>query len=159
MSCDCGSRRRPAPAGFTLVELIVVLAIAGIVAALSAPTLLTFWHASTLQAATRELASAINLGRQLAISTKTSVCVELSATRLRLRMGGCGGEVWRGAVTDGAGAINIFGAADVDAVANGRVVFTALGAASPAATYTLTHARTRASRAVVVAASGRISVE
>jgi hypothetical protein len=38
-------------------------------------------------------------------------------------------------------------------------VFTTLGAASPAATYTLRHARSHASRTVVVAGSGRISVE
>ncbi|HEY7518967.1 MAG TPA: GspH/FimT family pseudopilin [Methylomirabilota bacterium] len=145
--------------GFTLVEVTVILGIAAVLAAISAPTLLSYWDSAALHAAARELASTINLGRQLAISTKTPVCVEVSATAARLRVGGCAGTAWTGAVTDGSGAIHVSGAAILQVSSNSRVVFTALGAAIPAATYTLTHTRTKASRSVVVAASGRVSVE
>jgi len=145
--------------GFTLVELAVVLSIAGILAAVSAPALLSYWDSAALHAAARELASTINLGRHVAIATKTPVCVEVTGAALRFRMGGCAGHAWTGAVTDASGAIHVSGEATLHASSNARLVFTALGAASPSATYTLTHTRTRASRSVVVAASGRISVE
>jgi Tfp pilus assembly protein FimT len=145
--------------GFALAELIVILAIAGVLATLVAPTLWSYARTATLQAAARELTTSINLGRQIAISRNTTVCVEVATgTNIRLRTGGCGGEIWTGPGTDASGAIKISdsGALRISTTAN--VVFTSLGAASPAGTYTLTNPVTNATRAVVVAASGRVSV-
>ena len=94
--------------GFTLAELMVVLAITGALATLVAPTLLSYARTAALQAAARELATSINLARQIAISRNTTVCVELAAPAyLRLKTGGCSGPVWTGAGTDGSGAIKI----------------------------------------------------
>jgi Tfp pilus assembly protein FimT len=152
MSPGCGG-------GFTLIELTVVLGITATVAVLAAPTVLGYWDSWTLQAGARELATAINLGRQLAIATRTSVCVDLNGASLRFRVGGCAGDVWKGPVTDTAGTIRISDPTTLDVSSNGRPVFTTLGAASPGATYTVRHSRTHASRTVVVAGSGRISVE
>lgn len=145
--------------GFSLVELTIVLAITATVAVLVAPTLLTYWDTWSLQAGARELATAINLGRQLAIASRTSICVDLNGASLRFRVGGCGGSVWRGPVTDASGSIRISDPTMLAVSSSGRPVFTTLGAASPGATYTLRHARTHASRTVIVAGSGRISVE
>jgi prepilin-type N-terminal cleavage/methylation domain-containing protein len=145
--------------GFSLIELTVVLAITATVAVVAAPTLLSYWDSWSLQAGARELASAINLGRQLAIATRSPICVDVNGTHLRFRVGGCAGDVWTGPLTDTSGSIRISDPSTLAISSNGRLVFTTLGAASPAATYTLRHARTQASRAVVVAASGRISVE
>jgi len=145
--------------GFTLIELSVVLAITATVTVVAVPTLLSYWDSWSLQAAARELASAINLGRQLAIATRHPVCVDVSGTNLRFRVGGCAADVWTGPSTDASGSIRISDPSTLALSANARLVFTTLGAASPAATYTLRHARTRVSRTVVVAASGRISVE
>ena len=145
--------------GFTLVELMVVLAVAGALATLVAPTLSSYARTAALQAAARELATSINLGRQLAISRNIAVCVEVaSATNIRLRTGGCGGVIWTGPGTDGAGAIRISdpGALQLSSTAN--VVFTSLGAATPAGTYTLTNPTNNTTRTVVVAATGRVSV-
>ena len=160
---------RPAPGGrrigsrfadaFTLVELTVVLAITATVTVAAVPTLARYWDNWSLQAGARQLASTINLGRQLAIATRSPVCVDLNATGLRFRVGGCAGDVWTGPVTDASGTILVSDPATLAVSANARLVFTTLGAASPAATYTLRHARTHASRTVVVAGSGRISVE
>jgi Tfp pilus assembly protein FimT len=129
------------------------------VAILATPTLLTYWDTWSLQAGARELAVAINLGRQLAISSRTSICVDLSGAHLRFRVGGCAGDVWHGPITDASGSIRISDPATLGVSSNGRPVFTTLGAASPGATYTVRHARTHASRTVVIGGSGRISVE
>jgi Tfp pilus assembly protein FimT len=138
---------------------MIVLAVTAITAVLATPTLLSYWDTWSLQAGARELASAINLGRQLAIAMRTPVCVELVGGDLRYRVGGCAGNVWTGPATDAAGTVRISEATPLELSSNGRPVFTTLGAASPGATYTLRHARTRASRTVVVAGSGRVSVE
>src|SRR3989442_7872359 len=82
--------------GFALPELMVVAAIAGVLAVLAAPTLVSYARASTLQAGARELATVINLGRQIAITQNTAVCVEVAGTNVRLRTGGCGGGRWGG---------------------------------------------------------------
>ena len=145
--------------GFSLVELTVILAITAAVTLVAAPTLLSYWDSWTLQAAARELASAMNLGRQLAIATRSPVCIDVNGTNLRLRVGGCAGDAWTGPLTDAAGRIRISDPATLALSSNARLVFTTLGAASPAATYTLRHARTQVSRTVVVAGSGRITIE
>jgi prepilin-type N-terminal cleavage/methylation domain-containing protein len=145
--------------GFSLVEVMVVVAIIAALGVAATPSLLSYWHTAALQAGAKELSTVMNLARQLAISRKTTVCVDVAGTNVRLRVGGCTGQLWIGPVTDTAGVLRIADPAALDISANARVVFTPLGAASPSATYTVTHARTQASRAVVVAASGRISVE
>ena len=145
--------------GFTLLELMIVLAIGAALTALATPTLLSYWDSWSLQAGAREVASIVNLGRQLAIATRTAVCVDLDGASLRFRIGGCAGPVWRGSVTDAAGTIRLSDTNLLELSSNGRPVFTTLGAASPGATYTVWHARTHASRTVVVAGSGRITVE
>jgi len=149
----------PPDVGFTLIELMIVLAIGVVLTALATPTLLSYWDSWSLQAGARELASTINLGRQLAIATRTAVCVDLNGGNLRFRVGGCAGTVWTGSATDAAGTIRLADATLLELSSNGRPVFTTLGAASPGATYTVRHARTHASRTVVVAGSGRITVE
>jgi len=123
-----------------------------------APTLLGFARASALQAGARELATAINLGRQIAISRNTTVCVEVVGTNIRLRTGGCGGTIWTGPGTDGAGVITLSAPSTLHISATANVIFTNLGAASPAGTYVVTNPANNGSRSVVVAATGRVSV-
>ena len=145
--------------GFTLAEIIVVLAITGALATLVTPALSSHARTAALQAAARELATSINLGRQVAISRNTTVCVEVaSLTNIRLRTGGCGGAIWTGPGTDGSGAIKISDSSTLQISTTANVVFTNLGAASPAGTYTLTNPVNNGTRTVVVAATGRVSV-
>jgi prepilin-type N-terminal cleavage/methylation domain-containing protein len=145
--------------GFALAELMVVLAIAGTLAMLVAPTLSSYASTAALQTAARELATTINLGRQIAISRNTTVCVEVaSAKNIRLRTGGCGGPAWTGPGTDGSGAIRISDTSALQISTTANVVFTSLGAATPAGTYTLTNPTSNGTRTVVVAATGRVSV-
>src|SRR5262245_41383189 len=138
---------------------MVVLPIGGGVATLVTTALASYARTATRQATARELATSINLGRQLAISRNTSVCVELaSPTQLRLRTGGCAGSIWTGPGTDASGAIKISDAVALRISTTANVVFTGLGAATPAGTYTLTNPANNGTRTVVVAATGRVSV-
>jgi type II secretion system protein H len=144
--------------GFTLVELMVVMTIGGVLAALAAPTLMSYLRTSALQAGARELATVINLGRQIAITQNTAVCVEVIGGSIRLRNGGCGGTIWTGPGTDGTGSIKISESSGLRISTAANIVFTALGAASPAGTFTVTHPADGGTRTVVVAATGRVSV-
>jgi prepilin-type N-terminal cleavage/methylation domain-containing protein len=145
--------------GVTLVELAVVLSLLGVLAGFATPMLLTYWQTVALQTGAREVAGAIGLARQLAVSRRTTVCVDAGSDGLRLRLGGCHGVAWTGPLSDSSGMIALSDRASLQLASNAKVVFTPLGAATPSGTYTLTHARTRASRAVVVAGSGRVSVQ
>jgi prepilin-type N-terminal cleavage/methylation domain-containing protein len=144
--------------GVTLVELMVVMAIGGVLAILGAPTLVTYMRTSVLQAGARELATAISLGRQLAITQNIAVCVEASGGVVRFRTGGCGGPIWTGPGTDGTGGIKISKSSGLRISTAASIVFTTLGAASPAGTFTVTHPVDGGTRTVVVAATGRVSV-
>ena len=140
------------------MELLLVVAIGGLLAVLVAPTLIGFAQTSALQAGARELATMINLGRQVAISHNTPVCVEAVGVGVRLKLGGCGGTIWTGPGTGGTGVIQLSDPNAFRIAATANVVFTNLGAASPAGTYTVTNPVTNRTRAVVVAATGRVSV-
>jgi len=145
--------------GFTLAELLVVIAMIGILSILVTPALIGYWNASTLQAGAEELATAVNRGRQLAIAQNTTVCVQLSGTSITMRTGGCGGTLFTGAGTNASGVISLASGMQVSFGSGTSLVFTNLGAASPAATFNVTHPATGRTRSVVVAASGQVRVQ
>jgi prepilin-type N-terminal cleavage/methylation domain-containing protein len=143
--------------GFGLAELMAVLAIVGIVSVLGAPTLVNYWHASTLQAGAEELAMVVSRGRQLAIAQNNTVCVQVTGTSVRHLVGGCSGTVWTGAGTSSAGVITLTSSLQVSGGTS--AIFTSLGGASTTATYTVTHPTTGKTRSVAVLSSGRVSVQ
>jgi prepilin-type N-terminal cleavage/methylation domain-containing protein len=143
--------------GYTLAELLVVMAILGIIGATSVPWLITYWRSATLRAAAEELAAGLNRGRQLAIAQNMSVCVELVASKYRYRLTGCSGTPWTGPGTDASGYHRL--ANDVTLTTNANPVFGSLGAASPGATFTITNPQGGATRSVVVSVSGRVQVQ
>jgi Tfp pilus assembly protein FimT len=135
---------------------MVVMAITGIVAAASVPWLITYWRAATTKAAAEELAAGLNSARQLAIAKAQSVCVEVSGGKYRFRTGGCSGTIWTGT---GTGANGFFALANqATLTANANPVFDYLGAATPAATFTITSAQGGTSLKVVVSGSGRVRI-
>ena len=69
VSCDTCHIRR----AFTLVEMLAVIVILGILAALLVPSLKNFGHADAMTAATRQMLDDIGRTRQLAISQHTTV--------------------------------------------------------------------------------------
>jgi len=75
--------RRLGVRGVGLAELIVVVAILGLLAAIGVPYLVSYWQASTLTAGAQELQTILNGARQLAIRNNTSVCVKRNTTSMQ----------------------------------------------------------------------------
>ena len=144
--------------GFALIELMLMVAITGVLAVLVAPALIGYARTSALQAGARELATVLNLGRQIAITQNIAVCVEVIGAAIRFRQNGCGGTAWTGPGTDGTGIIRISEPSTFLVRSTANVVFTSLGAASPAGTYFMTNPVSGGTRTVVVAATGRVSI-
>src|SRR5712664_377314 len=91
--------------GFSLPELLVLLAVVGILATMSTPLFLSYYRTAQVRGAASDIAAYLNQGRQLALQRNTNVCVHITATTIRYNLGGCGGAVWIGAGTDAAGNI------------------------------------------------------
>lgn len=167
--------RRLDARGFSLAELIIVVAVIGVLAAIGMPTFLSYWKTATIKAAAQEVVAALNVGRQLAIKENLSVCVKTDAgtgayaTKLRYVLGGCGSGtlvacatnpatpcVWTGAGTDPDGYVTL--ANRMEANASSEVLFSYLGAATTAGTYTVRETDTTSPTATVtVAGSGRVT--
>ena len=95
--------------GFSLAELVVVMAVIGIVTVLAVPMMMSYWRTSTLMAGAREFATALNGARELAIRENRNVCVTTDGTRLQYRLDTCVAATWKGPVTDSGGNIIIGG--------------------------------------------------
>lgn len=142
--------------GFTAPEILLVIAGLGLLSALAAPSMLRELRAAKLRGAADQVATLLNQGRQLAISQGESVCVGVSGHAIQYRIGGCHGRAWTGPGTDATGRLPLV--EGVAVAASAQPVFSALGGATPAASFTLTHSPDGARLTVVLAASGRIRV-
>jgi len=144
--------------GFSAVELLVVVALIGLVATLASPTLFSYWRAAKLSAGAVELQTVLNRGRQEAIRRNDSVCVEHVAPRIRLRLSTCGGSVITLPGTDGNGWFALVN--DIEVSGNtANVAFTYLGAASVSGRYTVRNrAYTAQTTTVSVGSSGRVTI-
>jgi Tfp pilus assembly protein FimT len=143
-------------AGFSLAEVALVVGIMGILTVLATPMFLRYYNSAQLTVAARQVASTLNQARQLAISQNAAICVHNSSTALHFHQGGCAGATWIGPGTNASGQMALPAGFTMTATASPQ--FTYLGAASPAATYTLTHTQTSTTLTVTVAGSGRITV-
>lgn len=136
----------------------MTLALVALLSTIAVPSLIGYWHASTLGAGAFELAGAINRARQLAISLNAPVCVAVGASAVRLESvsaNACTGVPFPGA---GPVVLELANGLVVES-AGPKVIFTSLGAATPGGSYTVAHPVTGARRRVVVAVSGRVSIQ
>ena len=154
--------RRLGPEGFTLTDLAITLAVISIVATLAFPYFQTFLRAARVKAGAQELSAIIGGARQLAIARNTLVCVTLSGNQARYMLNtsaACtGGTAYTGPITQSDGTIPLTNQMQISGT-TANVVFTNLGAASTAGTYTVRDPSTNQTLNVVVAASGRVTIQ
>jgi type IV fimbrial biogenesis protein FimT len=142
--------------GFSMAELVTVVGVIAVIMAAAAPFFLSYLRTSALRTGAEEMATVLNRARQIAIRDNTSLCVTNNATSVQLHLASCGGTIWTGPGTDTTGVITL---ANGITVASGQnVVFTYLGTASTAGTYTVTNPRDGRTMSVSVAASGRVAI-
>ena len=144
-------------AGFSLMELIVVIGVIAIIMAASAPFFLSFLRTSALRTGAEEMVTVLHRARHLAIRDNTSMCVTNDGTRVQYRIATCGGTVWTGPGTDAAGFIRLV---NNITVGGPNVVFTYIGTAPMAGTvtYTATNPQDLRTLSVIVTPSGRVSI-
>jgi Tfp pilus assembly protein FimT len=138
------------------MELIVVIGVIGIIMAASAPFFLSFLRTSALQTGAEEMATVLNRARQLAIRDNANMCVTNDGTRVQYHIATCGGTVWTGPGTDVVGFIRL--ANNITVASGQNVVFTYIGTATVAGTYTVTNPQDSRTMSVIVAPSGRVSI-
>jgi prepilin-type N-terminal cleavage/methylation domain-containing protein len=151
--------------GFSATELVVVVAVIGILMAVAMPFFISFLRTSRLRAGAEEMVTVLGQARQLAIRNNRRVCVTIvnvDATRTAIQYlvgtaADCsGGTIWTGPSTDGAGFIQLGNGITVTSAQN--AVFTYIGTAELAGgTYTVTNPQNASTLSVSVAPSGRIS--
>ncbi len=94
---EIGCRRQPSDArgvlsltGFTVLELLVVMVIMGMVIAMSVPAISGHLRGARLRGGAQEVASALRMARQLAITKRAIYTVDCNITNreFRVRYGG-----------------------------------------------------------------------
>ena len=146
----------PSRAGWSLIELAVVMAVIGTLFSFALPAFVNYYQTAQVRGAASDVAAYINQGRQLAIQLNCSVSVVIAPAGISLnRQANCQTSgVWIGAGTDGAGNIPVPDGITLTPTAT--PIFTSLGAAAPAATVTVSNGTH--SLNVLVSASGRVTV-
>lgn len=144
--------------GFSLGELLVIVAIIGIVSVLATPAFISYSQAARLKGGAQELATILNQARQVAITRNTTACMKRSGEKVGFVIGSCVGTNWKGPGTDSGGWFTLTEDVQVSAAPAADVVFTHLGTASTAGTYTVRNPATNRTMSVIVALSGRITI-
>ena len=141
--------------GFTLVELMVALAVIGIVSIAATPLFMTFLRASETRGASQELATLLNQARQFAIARNEKYQVEIDVPGNRLRfVRTLDSTAWIGPGTDGQGFRRLQNLSRLTC-ANANPTFNPLGTAA-GGTITVQNAQGTSSLNVIVSSSGRI---
>jgi prepilin-type N-terminal cleavage/methylation domain-containing protein len=147
-------RRRHA--GYSVIEILLVVGIIGILTVIATPTFLGYYQGAQLRVAAEEVAAFLNQGRQLAIVQNGSICVHSSSTAMHYRQGTCAGTTWTGPGTDASGSIAVPAGITLSTTAD--PIFNYVGGSTTGATYTITHTQPNTLVHVVVALSGRVSI-
>ena len=146
--------------GFSLAELVVVMAVFGLTSAAVLPSFVGYLRAVTAGAGAREVSAALARARELAITSNQFVCVQVVSNRLRFRTGAsqatvCGnGATWTGSTTNAQGQIALSG--NHGLTSSQDLVFNSFGGTTATSTFTVGDSAS-GYRTVTVTTTGRIN--
>jgi Tfp pilus assembly protein FimT len=154
---------RPSSAGFTVVELVVLVAVIAILSAIGFPLYLSYSRAQETDSAARVIVVALNQARQLAVTRGVSFSAE-TQTNPNNRMRFCSGtvvpcpsgNVFTGAETDTNGWRTLENGSRI--TLGPTITFSSLGAATAAGRLRVQNSSATGSLDVCVSPSGRIRV-
>ena len=159
----CQSVRRLDQRGWTLAELLVVIAVIGILSAMAVPFMMTYLRSSTVRAGAQEMRTALNRGKQLAITLRQNICVQpVGGNGYQFLQNTCAGAALVPVAinnpvpgADGTGTFRLQNSVAV-AVNTAAPIFTPLGNASQAGELRVTGPSGDCLK-VTVSAAGRIT--
>lgn len=142
--------------GFTVTELVVFVAIVGLLFVMTVPFFVRYYQAAAARADVQTVISLFNQARELAIKQNDKVCVTMpDGSHMLLRMSNCAGTAWVGAGTDGVGNITLPPGFTITPLNN--VTFDYLGATDGAQTYTMNNSTTGGTMTISIALTGRVT--
>ncbi len=142
--------------GFSLTELVVLIAVVGVLSLMTIPFFVRYYQAAAARADLQQVITLFDQARSLAIQQNNTVCVTMPTnTQMVLRLNGCAGAVWTGPGTDGVGNINLPQGFTIGPLNN--MTFNYLGAAGAATTYTMTNSTTWDTNTITIALTGRVT--
>jgi len=149
-------RRSRAEQGFSLTELVVFIAVVGVLFVMTIPFFVRYYQAAAARADVQQVITLFNQARELAVKQNGTVCVTMPTNRqMVFRLSTCAGTVWTGPGTDDVGNINLPPGFTIGPLSNVR--FTYLGAAMETATYTMTNTTTSHTSTISITLSGRVT--
>jgi type IV fimbrial biogenesis protein FimT len=143
-------------AGYSFVELVITTAMLLIVSSLAAPSFISYYRSARVRSAADVVKTYLNEGRQLAIRGNTPVCVKSTSTAIQFLQTNCSGTPLTVAGVNSTSS-NVRLPENIT-LSTASAIFTNLGAASSAATYTVTDTVSNRQMTITVAGSGRVTV-
>jgi len=149
--------------GYTLTELLVIIAIIAITIGVSIPTLWTYYRSAALRGAAEQTVSQLNGARQLAIRLNTTVCVTVDATGMQYHQGTCTAAAYTGPGTDASGYMRLDSGMTLSPHTGLCFSYLGAGVTTPApctsaGTLTITRAQ-GGTMNVVMATTGRVRIQ
>ena len=100
--------RRLDRGGWTFVEVLLVVAIIGILAGMSIPLFVRYWQSAAVRAGAQEMRVGLQQAKQLAIRNRQNICVfPVAPNGYRYLQNTCGGAAIVMPGTDGAGTFHL----------------------------------------------------
>ena len=150
--------------GFTLIELVIVVAVLGVIAVPTSLYFISFVQGQALSGAAQQMVNHLNQARQLAITVSTSYRIDFDKPNGKLRFlapascnpsttGSC--TPWTGPGTDGSGWRQLENGARIQCLPTSTITFNFLGTGS-GGTVGVQPSTGNAIRYVVVGSTGRV---